>query len=417
MSSAAQDMPAKGNCLCDSAATAIELSFVLPCLNEALTIDACIKECQAVIRSSGISAEVVVADNGSTDGSQEIARNAGARVVSVSTRGYGGALMGGIEAAWGRYVLMGDSDCSYDFTEMPRFLELLRRDYDLVMGCRLSKGGGTILPRAMPPLHRWLGNPVLSGIGRLFFHGSINDFHCGLRAFNRSRILSLRLQTSGMEFASEMVVKAALAEFKIAEVPVTLRPDKRNRRPHLRTWRDGWRHLRFMLLHAPRWLFLFPGLAMLSGAFTIFTVLLFGPLNVGTIRFDTNTLLVSAMGILVGFQIMLFGLFSEMFCYTTGLTPGGRLTSGILRAEPFEKGLILGATLFIAGAACLVAAVGKWKAAGFGDLSYPDSLRLMIPSVTGMSLGVQIVFGGFLLAVIGFNAKHRKVPPATSDSR
>jgi glycosyltransferase involved in cell wall biosynthesis len=392
----------------------VEMSFVLPCLNEALTIGACVGECLSAIRESGTAGEVVIADNGSTDGSQEIATRAGARVVSVSRRGYGSALMAGIQAAQGKYVLMGDSDSSYDFTQMPRFLEKLRQGYDLVMGCRMERGGGTILPGAMPPLHRWLGNPVLSGLGRFFFHINITDFHCGIRAFNRARLLALQLWTPGMEFASEMIVKAALARFKLAEVPVTLRPDGRNRPPHLKTWRDGWRHLRFMLLHAPRWLFLYPGLTLMTFALVAFTVLLFGPLSVGGVRFDTNTWLVTAMGILVGFQIALFGLFSEVFCRTSGLLPPGKLAIGILRIEPFEKGLLLGATLFMTGAICLLIALAKWKAAGFGDLSYPGTLRWVIPSVTGMSLGIQVVFGGFLLAVLGLKVESRQGGGSTS---
>lgn len=232
--------------------SSIELSFVLPCLNEALTVESCVKECLAVIESCGIVGEVLIADNGSTDGSQEIAARAGAVVIPVLRRGYGSALIGGIRAARGKYILMGDCDLSYDFTEMPRFLLMLRQGYDLVVGCRMASGGGKILPGAMPFLHRWIGNPILSQIGRIMFRTSIIDFHCGLRAFDRARILGLDLRTPGMEFASEMIVKAALAKFKIAQVPVTLRPDGRNRQPHLRTWRDGWRHLRFMLLHFPR---------------------------------------------------------------------------------------------------------------------------------------------------------------------
>lgn len=393
--------------------SSIELSFVLPCLNEALTIESCIRECLAAIHSSGITGEVVVADNGSIDGSREIAAKAGARVVFVSEQGYGSALLQGIQSAHGKYVLMGDSDMSYDFSQMPRFLEKLREGKDLIMGCRMPSGGGTIEPGAMPLLHRWLGNPVLSSLGRMMFRTHIKDFHCGIRAFNRERALTLGLQTRGMEFASEMIVKAALAKFEIAQVPVTLRPDGRNRPPHLRTWRDGWRHLRFMLLHAPRWLFLYPGLVLMVSASLVFSLLLAGPVNIGSVRFDTNTLLVAGMAILVGFQITLFGLFSEVFSRTSGLLPTNRLVERILKTDVFEKGIISGGIVFMAGAGCLVAAIAKWKATSFGDLSYPDTLRLIIPSATGMSLGIQIVFSGFLLAVMGLKVERIKTP--TSD--
>ena len=377
----------------------VEISCVLPCLNEALTVEACVKECLSAIRDLGVNGEVIVADNGSSDGSREIARQAGARVVCVSQRGYGSALMAGIQAARGQYVLMGDSDMSYDFTQMPRFLEKLRQGHDLVMGCRFARGGGTILPGAMPPLHRWLGNPVLSALGRVLFRTGVADFHCGVRAFNRARVLELQLRAPGMEFASEMIVKAALAKFRMAQVPVTLRPDGRNRPPHLRTWRDGWRHLRFLLLHAPRWLFLYPGLTLMCASTVFFVTLLFGPLTLGAARFDTNTLLVSGMGVLVGFQITLCGLFAEVYSRSAGLLPSTRLSERILGMEPFEKGLVAGGILFLAGAGCLIAALLKWRATGFGDLTYPDTLRLVVPSVVGMSLGVQVMFGGFLLAV------------------
>jgi glycosyltransferase involved in cell wall biosynthesis len=379
----------------------VEVSFVLPCLNEAETIGACVNECAGIIRSSQVAGEVVVADNGSTDGSQEIAERAGARVIPVPKRGYGSALMAGIRGARGKYVVMGDSDMSYDFTQMPRFLEKLRQGHELVMGCRMERGGGTILPGAMPFLHRWLGNPVLSSLGRVLFRTPIIDFHCGIRGFDRERVLALGLCTPGMEFASEMVVKASLARFKIAQVPVTLRPDGRNRPPHLRTWRDGWRHLRFMLLHAPRWLFLYPGLAIMLLATAAFAVLLAGPVNFRGMKFDTNTLLVCSVGIMAGFQITLMGIFSELFSRSMGLLPPNKLVDRILKAEPFNKGILIGGPLFVAGVVCLFLALVKWKDTGFGSLTYPDTLRLVISSVIGMSLGIQIMFGGFFLGVLG----------------
>ena len=386
---------------------AMEISFVLPCLDEAPTIGQCVKECLTVIRSSGVRGEVVVADNGSTDGSREIATQTGARVVQVSTRGYGSALMAGIRAARGKYVLIGDSDMSYDFSQMPRFLQELERGNDVVVGCRVPRGGGTIQPGAMPFLHRWFGNPLLSLLGRVFFRVNIIDFHCGIRAFRRDCILRLGLQTTGMEFASEMIVKASLAKLRIGQVPVTLRPDARKGPPHLRTWHDGWRHLRFMLLHAPRWLFLYPGLAMTAFSMVVFIALLFGPVEIGKVRFDTNTLLMATVGILVGFEIMLLGLFSEVFSRRFGLLPPSELSGKILRVGPFEKGLLAGGIMFCGGLFCLFIAFLKWRSIDYGNLSYPDTLRLIIPAVTCMSLGIEIIFGGFLLAVLDLVAPTR----------
>jgi hypothetical protein len=384
----------------------VEVSFVLPCLNEAKTIGACVRECVAALRRARVAGEVVVADNGSVDGSREIAEEAGARVCAVRARGYGSALMGGIAAARGKYVVMGDSDLSYDFSQLPAFLEKLRNNDELVMGCRLPRGGGAIQEGAMPFLHRWLGNPALSGMGRLLFRSGIIDFHCGMRGFNRERILGLNLKTPGMEFATEMIVKACLAGCRVTQVPVTLRRDGRDRPPHLRTWRDGWRHLRFMLLHAPRWLFLYPGAATLAVFSLLFATLLAGPVTLGGVRFDTNTLLLATVGILGGFQVALMGLFSETFAAKAGLLPANKLTDWVGRVSPFETGILAGCGLFLAGAVCFAAALLKWKAAGFGNLTYPDTLRMIIPAATGMSLGVQVVFGGFLLAVLGLDTRN-----------
>ncbi|HEY3854129.1 MAG TPA: glycosyltransferase family 2 protein [Verrucomicrobiae bacterium] len=389
---------------CQIKTNQVEVSFVLPCLNEARTVGACVRDCLGVIRSSNVVGEVVVADNGSTDGSQKLAESAGARVIHVQRRGYGSALLAGIRSAEGKYVVMGDSDMSYDFTQVPRFIEKLRQGNDLVMGCRMSRGGGTILPGAMPLLHHWLGNPVLSILGRILFATDIIDFQCGIRGFSRERALELGLCTPGMEFASEMIVKASLAKWKIAQVPVTLRQDGRNRPPHLRTWRDGWRHLRFMLLHAPRWLFLLPGLSVMLLSACSYAALIWAPVTFHGIRFDTKTLLIAAAGILVGFQVTLMGLFSELFCQTTGLLPSRNLGDAVLKSGPFEKGLLFGGMLFLGGALCLVLGFLNWKKTGFGDLDSPNTLRLIISSVTGMSLGVQAVFGGFVLAVLGIKS-------------
>lgn len=378
----------------------VEVSIVMPCLDEAETLRACIAEARAALAAAGVTGEVVVADNGSRDGSPGIARDAGARVVPVAARGYGNALLGGIAAARGRFVLMGDADGSYDFGELPRFLAELRAGAELVMGCRLPSGGGRILPGAMPWKHRWIGNPVLTSVGRLFFAAPVHDFHCGLRAFDRRAVLGLGLQCPGMEFASEMVAKATLAGLRLAEVPVTLRPDGRSRRPHLRSWRDGWRHLRFMLLLSPRWLFLLPGTALALSSLAAFLALSFGPVAVGGVVFDTNTLIVAASGLVTGVQAVLFGVVARAFAAQAGILPPTPLVTRLRRVHPVETGLLAGSTLLLAGLAYLAVALEAWREAGFGPLSYPDSLRLVVPAVTLVALGVQLTFAGFALAVL-----------------
>src|SRR6266480_2935688 len=287
-----------------------ELTILMPCLNEAETLEGCIAKARAFLTRSGCHGEVLIADNGSTDGSQAIARAHGARVVSVAEPGYGSALMGGIRAAYGKYVIMGDSDGSYDFSRLDEFVERLRAGFKLVMGNRFRGG---ILPRARPPLHRYLGNPVLTGIGRLFFGSPCRDFHCGLRGFDREAMLGLDLQASGMEFASEMVVKATISKWRIAEVPTTLSPDGRSRPPHLRSWRDGWRHLRFLLLFSPRSLFLYPGLALLGAGLVIGAAVAPGPLSVGSVAFDVDTLVGASAMVVIGFQAVLFALFTKIY--------------------------------------------------------------------------------------------------------
>ncbi|MSU55226.1 MAG: glycosyltransferase family 2 protein [Candidatus Taylorbacteria bacterium] len=379
----------------------MEISFLLPCLNEARTLLDCIRECQEAIRLSGVVGEVVVSDNGSTDGSQDIVKESGAKLVCATERGYGSTLICGIAAVKGRYVLIGDSDMSYNFLQMPLFLKKLHKGYDLVVGCRMPKGGGEIKSGAMPILHRYLGNPFLSWLGRLLFKTQIVDFHCGLRAFDREKILSLNLKYRGMEFASEMIVKSKLAGLKIAQVPVTLRRDGRKRNSHLNTWGDGWKHLRFMLLHAPRWLFLYPGVALCLLSALVFGWLAYSPVLINGIRFDTNTLMISSVGILIGFQILTFGLVAEIVSARSLRLPQSFMARKILKIGPFETGIFAGLGFFIAGLICLSLAFIKWKNVGFGNLSYPDTLRLVIPAVTAISLGVQVVFGGFLLGIFG----------------
>jgi glycosyltransferase involved in cell wall biosynthesis len=383
----------------DQANSDIDVSVVMPCLNEAETLGQCIGVALVAIKSCGINGEVVIADNGSTDGSQEIARAAGARVVSIEDKGYGNALKGGITAACGTIVLMGDADGSYDFRELPRFLERIRAGNDLVMGCRLPSGGGHIEPGAMPWKHRWIGNPILSGLGRLFFHAPVRDFHCGLRAFSRDAILNLNLRSSGMEFASEMLVKAVIAGLEVDEISITLRPDGRSRRPHLRSWRDGWRHLRFLLLFTPQWLFFNPGLLMFVVGLIGFLALSTGPVAMGGISFDTNTMLLCSTSMIIGFQALFFAVFTKAFAIREKLLRPDKRIEWLLRANTIEWGVLAGGILFVVGVALFAIAVLKWKATGFGPLSYPDSLRIVIPAITAMAVGAQCFFAGFALAL------------------
>ena len=375
-----------------------ELSIVMPCLNEEETLLTCISKAVGFLDGNGVDGEVVIADNGSTDGSRDIALAAGARVVEVPEPGYGSALLGGINAAYGKYVIMGDADDSYDFTSLMPFLEKLRDGNQLVMGNRF-KGG--IEPGAMPPLHRYLGNPVLSGIGKLFFKSSIGDFHCGLRGFDREAIQGLDLQTTGMEFASEMVVKATLQDLKIAEVPTTLSPDGRTRAPHLRSWRDGWRHLRFLLIYSPRWLFLYPGiLFILIGAGVMLAEVIGGPIKVGKTGFDINTMLYAALFIVLGVQILYFALFSKVFGITNKLLPEDRRVSKALAFFTLEKGLVIGGLLTLLGVAGLIAAIVIWGSESFGALNTSHIMRLTIPSFTLTVIGIQTVFSSFFLAIL-----------------
>jgi glycosyltransferase involved in cell wall biosynthesis len=378
----------------------MEVTILMPCLNEAETIEECIREALQALHTSQVNGEVLIADNGSDDDSREIAVRAGARVVEVSEKGYGSALIGGINAARGKYVLMGDADGSYDFRELPNFLQHLRQGKKLVMGCRLPVGGGVIEEGAMPWLHRWIGNPVLSSLGKMFFQSSMDDFHCGLRAFDREAILDLDLQCTGMEFASEMPVKASLANLPVHQIPITLRPDKRSGAPHLRSWRDGWRHLRFMLLFSPKWLFFIPGIILFSVGLFGFIALMLGPLDIAGITFDTNTLLVCAAMLLVGFQALFFAIFTKAFAVRFGILPPDRRFNAILDSHTVEIGIVGGILLALLGAGYLVAAVLYWQNVSFGDLPYAESLRIVIPAVTAIALGMQSIFGGFLLAIL-----------------
>jgi len=390
----------------EKSSNGIEVTILMPCLNEEETIEFCVLEAMNAISTSGVEGEVLIADNGSTDESRNIARNNGARVVVIKDKGYGNALIGGINAAKGEYVIMGDADGSYKFSDFKLFLRKLKQGADLVMGCRLPKGGGTIEPGAMPWKHRYIGNPVLSGFGKIFFKAPVDDFHCGLRGFNRKKILELDLKCTGMEFASEMVVKAVISRLKLDQVPTTLRPDRRSGKPHLRSWRDGWRHLRFLLLFTPKWLFLYPGILLLTLSLLGFISLLFGPIKVGHVRFDTNTLLVCSTGILVGFQVIFFAVFAKVYSVQQGLFRPDKRVDKLLNGYPVEVGIIIGIFLFIVGFGVLIAAVLYWKSLGFGMLPYDKSLRIVIPAITAIALGTQTIFSGFALGVFGINKRN-----------
>jgi hypothetical protein len=382
----------------------VELTVVMPCLNEAETVATCVTKAVRLIADTGISGEVVVADNGSTDGSQQLAEEAGARVVPVNDKGYGNALMGGIVAARGEYVIMGDSDDSYDFSNLMPFITELRNGADLVMGNRF-KGG--IAPGAMPNLHRYLGNPVLSFVGRLFFRSPIGDFHCGLRGFRRDSALSLGLQATGMEFASEMVVKATLANQKIVEVPTTLSKDGRSHPPHLRSWRDGWRHLRFLLLFAPRWLFFLPGLVLLTAGLVIGAAIEAGPVTIGNVTFDVDSLVGASAMVVIGFQAVLFWLFTQVYAGSEGFLPAEPKVTRLLEKLSLERGLLAGVAIGIAGLVGLIFSLTYWHANKFGQLNYEHSLRLMVPSVTALIVSCQIILGTFFLSILGIKQTRR----------
>ena len=390
-----------------AAGAGLEVSILMPCLNEAETIAGCVREALAALAAAGVAGEVLVADNGSSDESPALARAAGARVVEVPGRGYGNALAGGIAAAKGRYVLMGDADGSYDFGELPRFLGALRGGADLAMGCRLPAGGGRILPGAMPWKHRWIGNPLLTFLGRLFFTAPIHDFHCGLRAFRREALLGLGLQCPGMEYASEMVVRATFARLVVTEVPVTLRPDGRSRPPHLRSWRDGWRHLRFMLLFSPRWLYLMPGLALAGLSLALFLRLMLGPWTVGGVTFDVNSLILASAGLVAGVQTVLLGMLAKASAVQLGIVPPSPPLSRLQQLRPVELGIGCGLALMLLGLGYLLWALQHWRATGFGELTPNAGVRIVVPAVTAAALGLQFAFSGFALAVLEFGRELR----------
>ena len=378
------------------------VSVVMPCLNEAETLGRCVAAARAALDASGIRGEIVVADNGSTDGSREIAARAGARVVDVPEPGYGAALIGGISSARGRYVVMGDADDSYDFGAIPEFVRKLEEGNDLIIGSRFR---GRIEPGAMPPLHRWLGNPILSFLGRLFFQVPVSDFHCGIRGFRRDAVKPLGLRTTGMEFASEMVVKASLFGLRIAEIPVTLRPDGRSRPPHLRTWRDGWRHLRFLLIYSPRWLYLVPGLLFaVAGAFLI-VWLLPGPRTVFGATLDVHAMLGASALVLIGTQAISFAVFAKVFAITEGLLPMDSRLERSFRVVTLETGLVCGAILTIAGVVLVAHVMNVWSSEQYRTLDYSRTMRWMIPGALLLVLGAQAILSSFFLSILGLKRR------------
>jgi glycosyltransferase involved in cell wall biosynthesis len=379
-------------------APAMELTILMPCLNEALTVGTCVRKGIAYLHEHAIRGEILVADNGSTDGSQSLAASAGARVINIEKKGYGAALIGGISAASGRYIIMGDADDSYDFSDLDEFVEKLRGGFDLVVGNRFQGG---ITPGAMPLLNRYLGNPVLSFIGRTLFASPVGDFHCGIRGVRKEAALALNLRAAGMEFASEMIVKASLAKLPIAEIPTTLRPDGRQRPPHLRPWRDGWRHIRFMFLRSPEWLFLYPGIV-----FTLIGILGAGLLAIRPIpifsilTLDINALLYFSILAIVGVQITFFGLFAMAIAKKMQMNVAGRFSQTLLQLASHQGSVVLGLLLVTLGLAGAIHAIYAWGSVAFGQLLPGETMRTTIPSVTILAIGTQLVFGGFLLGFV-----------------
>lgn len=374
----------------------MELTILMPCLNESRTLKTCIDKAMKFLNDNNIDGEILIADNGSTDGSQDIAKNAGARVVDISEKGYGAALIGGCNAAFGKYVIMGDSDDSYDFLNLMPFVEKLREGYGLVMGNRF-KGG--IENGAMPPLHKYLGNPVLSFIGRVLYRSNIKDFHCGLRGYNRESIMKLNLHTAGMEYASEMVVQANLHKLKTCEVPTTLKKDGRDRPPHLRSWSDGWRHLTFLLMHSPNWLFLYPGFLSFVIGLLISTKIVINPIIVNNVRFDVNTLVYSAVATIVGFQLILFYVLTKKYATLTKFIPITKIDKYLIKFT-MNRGIFIGAILFLIGLIGSIVAICIWSNAGFGNLESSKMLRLTIPMLILFVCGIQLMFSSFFLGIL-----------------
>jgi glycosyltransferase involved in cell wall biosynthesis len=377
----------------------------MPCLNEADTIERCVRKAWQALREHGIAGEVIVADNGSTDGSQAIATSLGARVINVPARGYGSALMGGIAAARGRFIIMGDADDSYDFLEIPKFVEKLRAGADLVQGCRLPSGGGRVMPGAMPFLHRWLGNPALSLLVRHMFWVPVRDVYCGLRAFTKDLYSRLGMRCTGMEFATEMIIKSRIRGAHIAQVPITLHPDgRRSHPPHLKTFRDGWRTLRFFLLYSPRWLFMYPGIALVLLGLLGYALAMPG-VTIRGATLDAHTLLFASLSILLGYQAVAFAVFAKTFAIAEGLLPEDPRLTRAFKVVNLERGLLIGAGGALLGCALLLASVNQWRLTNFGTLDYAQTMRWVIPGVTLTALGVQTILSSFLVSIFGLSRR------------
>jgi glycosyltransferase involved in cell wall biosynthesis len=383
----------------------LEISVVIPCLNEADTLETCIRKAQRAMREHRIEGEVVVADNGSTDGSQDIATRAGARLIHVDARGYGSALMSGIASARGRFVIMADADDSYDLLDIPSFVLKLREGYELVQGCRLPSGGGRVAPGAMPFSHRWLGNPLFSLLARIWFKAPVNDIYCGMRGFTRELYQRLDQRCTGMEFATEMIVKASLLGARTAEIPTTLYPDgRRSRKPHLRTLRDGWRTLRFFLLYSPRWLFLAPGAVLIVLGLAGYAIALPG-VTIHRMTFDAHTLLFASLALLCGYQAILFAVFTKTFAIREGLLPADPRMDRFFELVNLERGLLVSAVAIVLGGALLVAAFGQWRLVDYGRLDYAVTMRLVVPGATLFALGFQTALSSFFVSILGIRSQ------------
>jgi len=385
--------------------TGTQFSVVIPCLNEASTLGTCLDKAFRAMKEHGIQGEVVVADNGSTDASLEIAREKGARVVNVQEKGYGCALMGGIEAANGEWILMADADDSYDFLEIPKFYDAMKEGHDLVQGCRLPKGGGTVAEGAMPPLHRWLGNPLFSHLARSWFNAPIHDIYCGMRAFTKELYDKLDLHCTGMEFATEMIIKASLYHCKIHEVPITLHPDGRTETaPHLKTWHDGWRTLRFFLMSSPSILFLTPGMILIALGFLAY-VFVYANIPIGGATLDAHSLLFGTLAIILGYQAILFSLFTKIFAINDHLLPPDPRFSSFCSVLTLERGVGAALVLLLAGLAMLGISLAEWIEAGLGNLNYSQTMRLAIPGFALTAISIQTVFSGFFISILGLRKR------------
>jgi glycosyltransferase involved in cell wall biosynthesis len=383
----------------------MEVSVVIPCLNEAETLAICIEKSFSALRKYRFDGEVIVADNGSTDGSQDIAARLGARVIHVESRGYGNALIQGITAARGEFIIMGDADASYDFLELPRFVFKLREGFELVQGCRLPSGGGTIIPGAMPFLHRVWGNPMFSYLARRWFKSTLRDVYCGLRGFRKDFYLALDQRCTGMEFATEMIIKASLRGRRIGEIPITLHPDgRKTHAPHLRTFRDGWRTIRLFLIYSPRWLFLIPGSLFILLGVLGYAIVLPG-LRFGGVTFDAHTLLFASLAILCGYQLIIFAISAKTFAISVGLLPDDPRMNRFFEYVYLERGLIISLLALLMGGCLLLAAVMKWQATGFGRLDYAQTMRLVIPGATLTALAIQTIFSSFFVSILGMNRR------------